>query len=232
MHTAASPGWLMCGSTGSTWSHLSFNKGQESIPLLLPCASRAKTEKGEGNRHRPWGEASPAAYRRPAAVELRPGPCTPTRSCSPADGAPRRPGHGGRYPRRRRLRRLGAATKWRHGMGVMRCIPPVASACPTTARGNPATHAGWQGPQQPVAATFGGRIGSAGRLGRCGWGRGRWQRWQLGWRATAVGMAMGLELAHGGRAATTCCGYLLLLLKRGRQRRFGSGGVNGRLRRG
>ena len=33
-------------------------------------------------------------------------------------------GHGDRYQRRRWLRRLGAATKWRRGMGVMRCITP------------------------------------------------------------------------------------------------------------
>ena len=75
-------------------------------------------------------------------------------------------GHGGRYPR---LRRLGAAMKWRRGMGVMRCItPPVDLAYPMMARGNPATHAGGQGPQQPAAATFGGRIGSAGWSGRRG----------------------------------------------------------------
>ena len=165
----------MCGSTGSTWSHLSFNKGQESIPLLLPCASRAKTEKGEGNRRRPWGEASPAAYRRPAAAELRPGPCTPTRSCSPADDTPRRPGHGSQ----RLWRPVSAAAvapaarccnevEARHGGDEVHHPPPVDLACPMMARGNPATHAGGQGPQQPAAATFGGRIGSAGWSGRCG----------------------------------------------------------------
>jgi hypothetical protein len=78
-------------------------------------------------------------------------------------------GHGDRYSRQRWLRRLGAATKWRRGMGVTRCIPPpVALACPMMAHGNPATHAGGQGPQQPAAATFGGRIRSAGWSGRRG----------------------------------------------------------------
>jgi len=39
-------------------------------------------------------------------------------------------GHGDRYQRRRWLRRLGAATKWRRGMGVMRCIPPGGLSLP------------------------------------------------------------------------------------------------------
>jgi hypothetical protein len=131
-------------------------------------------EEGEGNRRRPWGEASPAACRRPMAAELLPGPRAPTRSCSPADGAPRRPGHGSQRP----WRPVSAASaapaarccnevKGRHGGDEVH-PPPVASACPTTARGNPATHAGWQGPQQPAVVTFGSRIGSAGWSGRRG----------------------------------------------------------------
>jgi len=224
MNTAASPGWLTCGSTGSSRSHLSFKKGQESIPLLLPCASRAKTEEGEGNRRRPWGEASPAADRRLVAAELLPGPRAPTRSCSPADGAPRRPGHGGRYPRRRRLRRLGAETKWRHGMGVMRCIPPGGLSLPYDGSWQPGHTRRLAG----ATAAGGGALRRPNRVsGTVGEVRLR-PRKVTAVAAWVEGGCSGD--GHGARARPwRVCSYCVLRI---RGRWFGSGGVNGRLRRG
>ena len=172
-------------------------------------------EEGEGNRRRPWGEASPAACRRPMAAELLPGLRAPTRSCSPADGAPRRPGHGSQRP----WRPVSAASaapaarccnevKGRHGGDEVhppRWPQPALRWLVATRPHTPAGRGHSSRRRRPLAAELGQRDGRGGAVeaeegdsgGSLGGGRLQW-----GWPWGSSSPMAGVLLL---RAVDTCC---------------------------